>query len=207
MQAGVERGRQRFESGRLETVGGGRLTREQLHHASGQRGITTVGDHPSQVRHISNDERRILSSEDRLEEKQRILVGGTNRGGLQPTVLEVGPGGHHGIGQGTRRRQGTRGHQGVNAYAAIGVAQALNDGFLRRLQRIGIFGAKIGCVSHQFGSYPKGILANPGGRIVHDRSGGRIVPGHGPVGGGHTVKPQGLDAGFSRGGSVANELT
>ena len=183
------------------------MTCEQLHHSSGQRGIPSIGNHPGQVRHISNDERRILSSEDRLEEEQRILVGGTNRGGLQPTILEVGPSGHHGIGQGTRRRQGTRGHQGVNAYAAIGVAQALDDGFLRGLQRIGILGAEIGWVGHQLGSHPKGILANPGGRIVHDRGGGRIVPGHGPVGGGYAVKPQGLDAGFSRGGSVADELT
>ena len=206
MQSGVERGRQRFEGGRLKAIGGGRLAREQLHHASGQRGIPSIGNHPGQVRHISNDEGRILGCKDRLEEEQRILVGGTNRGGLQPTILEVGPGGHHGIGQGTRRRQRTRRHQGVNAYAAIGVAQALDDGFLRGLQRIGILGAEIGWVSHQLGSNPNGILANPGGRIVHDRGGGRIVPGHGPVGGGHAVKPQGLDAGFSRGRGIADEL-
>ena len=159
------------------------------------------------MRHISNDEGRILGSKDRLEEEQRILIGGTDGGRLQPTVLEVGPGGHHGIGQGTRRRQGTRRHQGVNAYAAIGVAQALDDGFLRRLQRIGILGAEIGWVGHQFGGHSQSILANPGRRIVHDRSGGRIVPGYGPVGGGHAIKPQGLDAGFSRGRGIADELT
>ena len=99
MQARIERGGQRFEGGRLETVGGGRLTRQQLHHATCQGRITTVGHQSRHVRHIAGHEGRILGGENRLQEEQRILVGGTDRGGLEPSVLEIRPGGHHGIGQ------------------------------------------------------------------------------------------------------------
>ena len=99
LQAGVERGRQRLEGSRLETVGGDRLTRQQLHHATRQGRITTVGHQTRHVRHIAGEEGRILGGEDRLQEKQRILVGGTDCGGLEPAVLQVRPRGHLGIGQ------------------------------------------------------------------------------------------------------------
>ena len=162
LQARIERGGQRFEGGRLEAVGGDRLTRQQLHHATGQGCITTVGHQTRQVRHIAGEEGRILGGEGRLEEKQRILVGGTHGRGLQPAILEIRPGGHHGIGQSAGGRQGTRGHQGIDAHTPIGIAQALDDGLLGGLHRIGIFGTEVGGVGHQLGGHPEGVLANPG---------------------------------------------
>ena len=162
LQTRIERGGQRFEGGRLEAVGGGRLTRQQLHHATRQGRITTVGHQTRQVRHIAGEEGRILGGEGCLEEKQRILVGGTHGRGLEPAVLEVGPGGHHGIGQSAGGRQRTRGHQGIDAHAPIGIAQALNDRLLGGLHRIGIFGTEVGGIGHQLGGHPEGVLANPG---------------------------------------------